>query len=39
MRGCGAGIGIVGRACMHRREVNLLRGMLGLPPVLLNQGG
>jgi uncharacterized damage-inducible protein DinB len=23
----------------HRGEVNLLRGMLGLPPVLLNQGG
>ena len=23
----------------HRGEVNLLRGMMGLPPVLLNQGG
>jgi uncharacterized damage-inducible protein DinB len=23
----------------HRGEINLLRGMLGLPPVLLNQGG
>jgi hypothetical protein len=23
----------------HRGEVNLLRGMLGLPPVLPNQGG
>jgi len=23
----------------HRGEVNLLRGMMGLDPVLLNQGG
>jgi uncharacterized damage-inducible protein DinB len=23
----------------HRGEINLLRGMLGLPPVLVNQGG